>query len=170
MHFIKCEIHSNSFMVVVIILNYYATIHTWHHMNYMAIVDFTNNMYRCVCLHHVTSDVVKSKSNIAASPNPSPSPNSYSSGLTVIRLATYNKSQNLSAPYHLTTSREKCMLKWKVRNTFYKCLWSHSLQCRCCADGIIDENLLTRAKFTSCSALRCLCITQHFEIRVAKLH
>jgi len=42
------------------------------------------------------------------------------------------------------------------------------LQSRCCADGITEENLLTRAKFTSCSALRWLCITQHFEIGVAK--
>ena len=41
---------------------------------------------------------------------------------------------------------------------------------RCCADGIIDENLLTRAKLTSCSALRWLCITQHFKIRVAKFY
>jgi len=29
---------------------------------------------------------------------------------------------------------------------------------------MIDENLLTSAKFTFCSALQWLCITQHFEI------
>jgi len=37
-------------------------------------------------------------------------------------------------------------------------------------DGIIDENRLTRAKFSSCNAFRCLGITQHFEIRVAKFY
>jgi len=38
------------------------------------------------------------------------------------------KRQNLSAPYHLTTSTEKSMLEWNVRNTFYTCFLTHSLQ------------------------------------------
>jgi len=66
----------------------------------------------------VCRDVVKFHSGKSKSKS-----KSKSTGPTVIRLATYNKRQNLSEPYHLTTSTEKCVLKWKVINTFYKCLW-----------------------------------------------
>jgi len=64
---------------------------------------------------------------------------------------------------------------WHMAKYFW---YSASVESGCFADevevevgdGIIDENLLTRAKFTSCSALRWLCITQHFKIRVAKFY
>jgi len=106
------------------------------------------------------------------------------------------KRQNLSARYHVTTtSTEKCMFKWKVRNTFCKCLWSHSRQrtqqIKHLAAWLfnINNNLISvsgwlHVHFISSMMeslikifsllpnlhLAVLCITQHFENRVVKFY
>jgi len=59
----------------------------------------------------------------SSSPSPSPSPQV---SLSFNLPPRPKKRQNLTVPCHLTTSTEVCLNE--VRNTFYKCLWSHSLQ------------------------------------------
>jgi len=75
------------------------------------------------------SEIVKSKSKSTGRKfKSSSSPSPHVSLVSLSFDLPSKKRQNLPAPYHLTTSTDKCMLKWKVRNTFYKCMSCNSLQ------------------------------------------